>query len=168
LHAATLGEQNATEEQPPRYTRLADLVPIGRKTEDAQMAKLGEGISDPMMEHLFAKVARIGRSGTARTAARQHDAPPELLDAESWHPIDRWMCAEAWKAMAAYKKIRWWLCHIRHGDPARELDRKRQGSGFALFVREWRTQHPRTSLLPISPCSRRRTDPNASFWDYTP
>lgn len=143
-------------------------VTVTRKPEGEQMAKLGEGISDPMMERLFAKVARIGRSGTARTAARQHDTPAELLDAESWQPIDRWMCAEAWKAMAPYKKIRWWLCHIRHGDPARELDRERQGSGFALFVREWRTQHPRTSLLPVSPCSRRRTDPNASFWDYTP
>lgn len=132
------------------------------------MAKLGEAINDAVLAPLFAKVARIGRAGTARTAARQHDAPPELLDAESWQPIDRWMCAEAWKAMAPYKKIRWWLCHIRHGDPARAEDRERQGSGFALFVREWRTQHPRTSLLPISPCSRRRTDPNASFWDYTP
>lgn len=132
------------------------------------MAKLSDPIMNDSLDPLFEKIARIGRSGTTRTAARQHEAPPELLDAESWHPIDRWMCAEAWKAMAPYKKIRWWLCHIRHGDPARELDRERQGSGFALFVREWRTQHPRTSLLPVSPCSRRRTDQNASFWDYTP
>lgn len=132
------------------------------------MAKLGEAIEDGVLGPLFRKVARIGKAGDARTAARQHPAPPEFLDSEAWQPIDQWLCAEAWKAMAKYKKIRWWLCHIRHGDPATALDRERKGSGYALFVREWRTQHPRTSLLPISPCARRRTDPDASFWDYTP
>lgn len=132
------------------------------------MAKLGEAIEDGVLGPLFRKVARIGKAGDARTAARQHPAPPEFLDSEAWQPIDQWLCAEAWKAMAKYKKIRWWLCHIRHGNPANALDRERQGSGYALFVREWRTQHPRTSLLPISPCARRRTDPDASFWDYTP
>lgn len=132
------------------------------------MAKLGERITDTALDALFGKIARIGRAGNARTAAKQHPAPPELIDSESWHPIDQAMCVEAWRRMAKYKKLRWWLCHIRHGDPQRALDRERQGSGFALFVREWRTQHPRTSLLPVSPCARRRTDPNASFWDYTP
>jgi len=80
----------------------------------------------------------------------------------------RGFAAVAWLGLKYWKRIRWTVCAksqwLLYHPPAPA----NSYSGFHLFCTCWRDQMVKPGALPISPCARRRTDPNASPFDFTP
>lgn len=76
-------------------------------------------------------------------------------------------CAVWWGYMTEWKRARWQRCEAK-------LSNRKEASGFWLFWYCWQAQGLSQQIAakgtpyPISPCSRRATNPNASPWDYTP
>lgn len=74
----------------------------------------------------------------------------------------------SWDVLATWKKTRWTLCAFAQLNlPNFQSDPIGFG-GYSLYMREWLMQRPAAGKQPISPCSARVTDPNASPWDYQP
>ena len=62
-----------------------------------------------------------------------------------------------WQYLTKWKQMRWTLCaQLRHM------------SGRALYLQQAYAQQTPTDKQPISPCSRRVTNPLASPFDWTP
>lgn len=88
---------------------------------------------------------------------------------EKWQQAqaDCRFAADYWSKMAPWKQVRWMKCE-------QKTIGKAAGNGFSLFLYCWQVQRitskmaAGTTPYPISPCARRKTDPNASPWDYTP
>jgi hypothetical protein len=104
-------------------------------------------------------------AGWARIAGQQRPAPPNVI--AEWTAIHA-AAVTAWKALAPWKRIRWSICAWRQGNPSAPPAGYIGWSGFSLYWQCWRTQNPPPGHQPISPCARRRTDPGASYWDFTP
>lgn len=62
-----------------------------------------------------------------------------------------------WFSMGIWKRSRWHICALARGM-----------RGFQLFLQCCYQQNVDADHLPISPCSRRVTDPDASPFDWTP
>lgn len=132
------------------------------------MAKVGEPIDPGPLAPLADRLITRRGSGAGATAGA-FTPPSDGFKAK--HFANQDTTAEiraAWLAMGHWKRWRWQLCAWRHGDPANPIDRHTGWPGFALFCKCWREQYDREQGLPLSPCSRRMTDPNANPWDYTP
>lgn len=132
------------------------------------MAKLGEPLDPGPLAGLAGEFIRFRGALGSRTGRKQHPPAQAWLDQSYMSSEQARECRAAWDALAPWKKARWWLCNLRHGDPAQEVDSSRRGSPFALFSRCWWEQGSRAHRLPVSPCARRMTDPDASPWDFTP
>lgn len=112
----------------------------------------------------------------ARTMAKNAQQPATFL--QQFHP--KFLEASAaWNGLKSWKRARWTACALA-----------RASSGFRLYAAEYIKQRiPSPEWIdvtttapdgttttvqvwhqkqPISPCSRRATDPAASPWDYTP
>jgi hypothetical protein len=63
----------------------------------------------------------------------------------------------AWSALDRWKRGRWSSCAIARGS-----------NGPALYISEYIRQQIDQGFQPISPCSRRMTDPSSSPYDFTP
>lgn len=74
----------------------------------------------------------------------------------------------AWARIAPWKKIRWSLCAISTWGDAITVEGATGYSGYTLYLKCWLEQKPDPDKQPISPCSARVTDPDASPWDYQP
>lgn len=76
--------------------------------------------------------------------------------------------AGAWERLHTWKKVRWSICAINtYGDPD-TLSGAPGYSGKSLYIKCWLEQKPEANKQPISPCSARVTDPDASPWNYQP
>lgn len=85
---------------------------------------------------------------------RGPDAPANAYTAAK----DRYdAIAAQWAALDRWKKGRWTLCGL-----------KRRMNGRALYLQCAAEQQTPIGKQPISPCSRRATDPLASPFDFTP
>lgn len=75
---------------------------------------------------------------------------------------------EAWRDLQVWKKTRWSLCAMTHPAPRAPGPNEKYQNGWSLYYQCFMRQHTIIPHEPISPCSRRMTDPGASPWDYTP
>lgn len=74
----------------------------------------------------------------------------------------------AWARLHTWKKTRWSLCAIKTWGNLANLKGQSGYSGYSLYIQCWLDQVPPANGQPISPCSARVTDPNASPWNYQP
>lgn len=74
----------------------------------------------------------------------------------------------AWDRLKFWKRVRWSLCAAHIWATLPHLADSQPLSGRALYQGEFLTQETEPGKQPISPCSRRATDPAASPWDWTP
>lgn len=77
-------------------------------------------------------------------------------------------CVQAWRKLPPWKKTRWTKCAYRNGIPIDPPTGVKWFGGFTLYTREWLKQGITPGSQPISPCSRRMTNPAASPFDWTP
>lgn len=132
------------------------------------MAKVGAPIDPGPLADLVKKtITRRGADGAA-TAGKFCPPSQGFRDVSFAGSATSAEIKAAWLKLGHWKRWRWQLCAFRHGDPAKPIDRINGWPGFALFSKCWREQTDRDCYLPISPCSRRKTDPTANPWDYTP
>lgn len=92
-------------------------------------------------------------------------------------PSPEWLAEQAvlyenalngWKGLKTWKKTRWTLCALSTFGTGDYMIGISGYSGFTLYVGEWLKQKTEAGKQPISPCSARVTDPDASPWNYQP
>jgi hypothetical protein len=132
------------------------------------MAKITSPFSPGYLTDIYKKVVRsyeLGSDDIAKFAAEMPTPSPEWIAEQSTLFTD---AQAAWSRLATWKKVRWSLCAINtYGDPTTITGIKGQ-SGYTMYIRSWLEQKPAADHQPISPCSARVTDPDASPWDYQP
>jgi hypothetical protein len=74
----------------------------------------------------------------------------------------------AWDRLKTWKKRRWSLCAFFTYNDDGGVIGKSGYSGKSLYLKCWLEQRPGSDKQPISPCSARVTDPDASPWNYQP
>jgi len=74
----------------------------------------------------------------------------------------------AWARLHTWKKTRWSLCALSTWAGGGPSEGTSGFSGYTLYVKCWLEQKPDPEKQPISPCSARVTDPDASPWNYQP
>lgn len=103
--------------------------------------------------------------------------PVAVYNAEMPTPSPEWLAEQtelynnavaAWNRLKTWKKTRWSLCAYSHYGSISPSAGVNGYSGFTLYVNEWLVQKPDPDKQPISPCSARVTDPDASPWNYQP
>ncbi len=132
------------------------------------MAKRTDPITDPVLSPLFAKIATVRDTNGINTARIRPPIPEEWLAYMELESELRAHIKAGWDALAGWKRYRWALCAWRKGIPTDPATGYPGWSGFTLYTKMWREQHTEPGKQPISPCSRRATDPDADPWDYTP
>lgn len=106
---------------------------------------------------IVATTIRYKRTSSGLRAERWTPNPRRLTPAYLAH-LTRWQNAKiAWAVLRKWKRERWIICANKTG--------KR---GESLYIREYLSQATIYPSQPVSPCSRRMTDPLADPWDYTP
>lgn len=75
---------------------------------------------------------------------------------------------DSWSVLHTWKKVRWSLCAISIWGDIDLLKGANGYSAFSLYAKCWLEQKPLPGKQPISPCSARVTDPDASPWNYQP
>lgn len=73
-----------------------------------------------------------------------------------------------WSRLNTWKKTRWTLCAIKTWGNIATMQGAAGYSGYSLYIKTWLEQRPESDKQPISPCSARVTDPEASPWNYQP
>jgi len=73
-----------------------------------------------------------------------------------------------WNALSGWKKYRWALCAWRKGLASKPPVGWSGWSGMTLYFQCRVEQNTPADKQPISPCSERVTNPDASPWDYQP
>lgn len=73
-----------------------------------------------------------------------------------------------WQALSGWKKYRWSLCAWKKGLAEKPPEGWIGWSGMTLYFAERVRQNTPANKQPISPCSRRATNPSADPSDYTP
>lgn len=75
---------------------------------------------------------------------------------------------KGWAALSGWKKYRWSLCAFRKGLASKPPLGWSGWSGMSLYFQCRVEQNTPADKQPISPCSARVTDPDASPWNYQP
>lgn len=116
----------------------------------------------------FAEMVKVYGLGTLTIAAR--NIPLPQLTPEQIAEIRALMLAAqaAWDGLATWKKVRWSLCAIRTYGDAATLKGATGYSGYSVYMQAYLEQRTEAGKQPISPCSARATDPDASPWNYQP
>lgn len=132
------------------------------------MAKRFEPFNLGNLGDLFKKTVRAfdyRGQPIARLAVNMPEPSPEWIAEQTLLYSN---AKAAWDRLATWKKTRWTLCAYTTWGDGGFLRGSLGYSGFSLYVREWLTQKPASDKQPISPCSARVTDPDASPWNYQP
>jgi hypothetical protein len=75
---------------------------------------------------------------------------------------------EGWRTLRKWKQNRWTICAYRTFGSITTYDSIKGKSGLTMYITAWMQQATQIGHQPVSPCSRRVTDPGASPFDYTP
>lgn len=108
---------------------------------------------------------KLGDQIIARMATTLPPMTPELMAVfrQLYKNAD-----DSWKGLKTWKKARWTLCAIATWGDITNKKGKSGYSGYSLYIQCWLEQQPQPGKQPISPCSQRVTNPDASPWNYQP
>ena len=121
------------------------------------MAKVGPSLPPSAIPTHLRNSVVFKRYGTARRA--HFNNPINATNSALFlaYRIKFETALASWKSLTFWKRQRWSNCAI--------VTRQ---SGVNLYIKESISQNVTPPKQPISPCSARVTDPNASPWNYAP
>jgi hypothetical protein len=132
------------------------------------MAKIGAPIPNvplpPSAEGVIIQYAQNGQRLSRKFSPLPAHMRPNMIESGE----DFTAAIASWNNLQYWKKIRWSLCAIRTYGNSGTLEGLVSVGGYTLYILSYLDQDCVHGKQPISPCSRRATDPNHNPHDYTP
>lgn len=122
---------------------------------------------DEVPESFSKSVTIVTLNGVS--VARRFAPTPELTPEQIAEQTALYEAAKAsWSVLHTWKKVRWSICAIATYGDFPYMKGTPGYSGYSLYLKCWLEQGTESGKQPISPCSARATDPDASPWNYQP